>query len=517
MIVMEQCYSGAFIDIFRNADLTGFNTNQKRYIMTAAASNKYSYGNAFAQAWFKAVTTGRPSMKQSFITAKANDAAQALESPTDGAKSTSPATDPTTLYLGDPIVAKSIKILTPNGGESWQIGTTGYKYPVCWTQTGFSSSSTVNIELWNSAGSAKVRDIATSQPALAGMYGWTISASFTAGSYKVKIVSVEDSTKYSFSAAPFTITNAGSKGTFNVKSVKATDLTALTGAKIYIDTLDTTKTTEYSFTNQIPININHIVRVDLLGYYSPAGTYTLTAAGETQTPTFKMVDARNDEPPYVTLAINSVPPGALVKIQDMQTGDIVDTGIQTPGTTPVYTDPDNPTEIKQYKVSVSLDGYNDPDPQIVNVNKETTSPVYLDFVLIEKPKVAVKTLIVPNPLNLGKTGYFLALVKLPTGYKAADVDAGRVYCEKAKALRVVRIKLFPHIFIGIFSRQDLGVYPTGSQTLNVKGLVMKNGEYYPFLGSDNVNIINKPICPKEDVDNVLTMTDTQIFTKFNKL
>ena len=128
-----------------------------------------------------------------------------------------------------------------------------------------------------------------------------------------------------------------------------------------------------------------------------------------------------------------------------------------------------------------------------------------------------QVLIVPNPLNIGRTGYFLAFVKLPTGYKAADVDAGSVYCEGAKALKLVRINVFPQVFVGIFSRQDLGNYPTGTHQMYVWGAVKKNGNYVPFRGSYTVNVINKKVTTKEDVDNVMTMTDTQIFTKFNKL
>jgi hypothetical protein len=52
--------------------------------------------------------------------------------------------------------------------------------------------------------------------------------------------------------------------------------------------------------------------------------------------------------------------------------------------------------------------------------------------------------------------------------------------------------------------------------MNVKGLVMKNGGYDPFLASDNVNVVNIK-GQNEDYDNVMSMTDTQIFTKFNKL
>jgi len=77
--------------------------------------------------------------------------------------------------------------------------------------------------------------------------------------------------------------------------------------------------------------------------------------------------------------------------------------------------------------------------------------------------------------------------------------------------------VFPQIFVGIFSRQNLGNYPTGTNQMYVWGLVKKNSEYVPFRGSDTVTVINKKVTTKEDVDNVMTMTDTQIFTKFNKL
>jgi hypothetical protein len=129
--------------------------------------------------------------------------------------------------------------------------------------------------------------------------------------------------------------------------------------------------------------------------------------------------------------------------------------------------------------------------------------------------VVTQVLIVPQPLNIGRTGYFLAFVKLPTGYQAADVDAGSVYCEGAPALKLIRIKLFPQIFAAVFSRQDLGD-STGNIKMTVRGTIEKNGATIPFSGITNVNVIYKKITTKEDVDNVLTMPDAQVFTKFNK-
>jgi len=137
------------------------------------------------------------------------------------------------------------------------------------------------------------------------------------------------------------------------------------------------------------------------------------------------------------------------------------------------------------------------------------------IVTVTEANVVAQVLIVPQPLNIGRTGYFLAFVKLPTGYNAADVDAGSVYCENKQALKLVRINVFPQIFAAVFSRQDLAVSP-GNIKMTVRGTIRKNGATVPFSGSTNVNVINKKITIKEDVDSVMTMPDTQIFTKFNK-
>ena len=170
-----------------------------------------------------------------------------------------------------------------------------------------------------------------------------------------------------------------------------------------------------------------------------------------------------------------------------------------------------------YDVYVTKDGFIPSAKQTVYIEKPNPyrTETSLFFTLTKKAEVPAKVLIVPKPLNIGRTGYFMAFVRLPAGYKAADVDAASVYCEGVPALRLVRIKWFPQIFAAIFSRQDLGNYPTGTNQMNVWGIVKKNGEYDPFRGSDTVNVINKKVTSKEDVDNAMTLTDTQIFTRFN--
>ena len=137
------------------------------------------------------------------------------------------------------------------------------------------------------------------------------------------------------------------------------------------------------------------------------------------------------------------------------------------------------------------------------------------LVIVTEANINVQVQIVPQTLNIGRNGYFLAFVTLPPGYKAADVDAESVYCENIQALKLVRIKIFPQIFAAIFSRQDLAV-STGNIKMTVRGTIEKNGVVRPFSGITNVNVINKKATPKEDIDNVMTLSDTQIFTKFNK-
>jgi PKD repeat protein len=137
------------------------------------------------------------------------------------------------------------------------------------------------------------------------------------------------------------------------------------------------------------------------------------------------------------------------------------------------------------------------------------------LVTVTEANVVVQVQIVPQPLNIGKNGYFLAFVKLPAGYKAADVDAGSVYCENKQALRLIRINMFPQIFAAIFSRQDLAV-STGNIKMTVRGTITKNGATVPFSGVTSVNVINKKVTTKEDVDSVLNLSDSQIFNKFNK-
>jgi hypothetical protein len=101
----------------------------------------------------------------------------------------------------------TITVTSPNGGESWQRGTS---QTITWTYTG-SPGSTVNIVLVK--GSTEVGTIATGVSAGSsgkGSYTWTISSTGTTGSdYKISVQSATQSAIKDTSNAYFTLTPAG--------------------------------------------------------------------------------------------------------------------------------------------------------------------------------------------------------------------------------------------------------------------------------------------------------------------
>jgi PKD repeat protein len=62
--------------------------------------------------------------------------------------------------------------------------------------------------------------------------------------------------------------------------------------------------------------------------------------------------------------------------------------------------------------------------------------------------------IIPKTINLGSKGFFLAFVTLPESYKGATIDMKTVSCSGAKAVRMVRPKIFPRIAIFVFKTSD---------------------------------------------------------------
>jgi hypothetical protein len=180
-----------------------------------------------------------------------------------------------------------------------------------------------------------------------------------------------------------------------------------------------------------------------------------------------------------------------------------------------------------HTVSVEHDGYSTASQTVIIPETDCALPreerderiTYADFTLTPITDIVpTKILVVPQPLNIGRpASYFVAFVTLPSGSKAADVDAGSVYCQGAKALKLFRdSKLFPQTFAAVFRRGEMVGVPTtgGKVSMSVWGVIKKNGGNPYFRGSAQVNVINKKVTTKEDIDDVLKWTILQIFKFF---
>jgi len=103
--------------------------------------------------------------------------------------------------------------------------------------------------------------------------------------------------------------------------------------------------------------------------------------------------------------------------------------------------------------------------------------------------VPAKTTILPKTINLAGKGAFIAVVKLPAGYPAANVDKASVQCNGAVAKRVITTKVLPQYLLAVFRTSELkGVSPGNKVTLTVSGNLKGN---LRFEGSDTVKVIQK--------------------------
>jgi hypothetical protein len=255
--------------------------------------------------------------------------------------------------------------------------------------------------------------------------------------------------------------------------------------------------TDYTFRG-MPAG-TYTVQVTKSGYYSKSTTRTISP-GVTSTFSFTLSISNEIEPPpkYGSIAIDSTPPGATVIFDGTPQTDL-----ETPATIETSPGP--------HDVTVMLDTYLTPPAQTVTVERDTTKSV--TFTLEHGVPAIVK--IVPRTLNIASKGVFVAFVTLPSGYKAADVDAKSVFCEGAPALRLVRVKLFPRTFAAIFSREKLDVKAGDSVPLTVIGTIKYNGQNVKFAGTDTIKVISKKGTPKEDIDGVEKLTDEKVFSQHN--
>ena len=290
---------------------------------------------------------------------------------------------------------------------------------------------------------------------------------------------------------PFTL---GTAGTASVTSVPA-------GASILIDgVLQQDVVTNHDFTNIVPGP--HPIQVNLKDYY-PKSLKKTVYASKTTVYTFSLTKIPPNEielgPPWGTIDVDSTPPGAQVYIDGVAVA-----GMETPGWTNI--------EAKPHTVYVTLKDHVTPDPQTVDVIKGET--YYLKFPLVKITNVPVKVKIVPRTLNLASNGVFVAFITLPSSYKAADVDAKSVICEGAPALRLVRVKWLPQIFVAIFSREKLvNVKPGEDVKFTVTGTINKNGQPVQFSGSDSIKVMSKKVTTKDEYEDAMTWSDTKILSK----
>jgi hypothetical protein len=285
--------------------------------------------------------------------------------------------------------------------------------------------------------------------------------------------------------------------TFNlVRPVTIIVKTVPSGADIILDGEPAGQTTDTGATFVRPPGM-HTVSVSKTGYYGRSGSKNIIPPLTRWTFSWTLPLATNDVSPYGKIVVDSSPQDALIFV------DGAYAGVNTRGF--VETNPG------KYMVYVTLDGYGRPEAQEATVVAQHDTN--LMFTL--EPALPVTVSVVPRTLNIANKGKFIAFVRLPDGYQAADVDAKSVSCNGAPAERLIRWKATPRVFGAIFSRGKLaGVEPGDPVTFTLLGDIRTGGETVPISGSDAIRVISSSGKAKEDTDGVEKMTDGQIYDKF---
>lgn len=257
----------------------------------------------------------------------------------------------------------------------------------------------------------------------------------------------------------------------------------------------------------------YTVRVDKTGYLGKSLTRTLSQ-GATSTFTFTLSPAKNDIPqgtnptPYGFIHVSSEDvnhksiSGATVVVDG-----VPDLDLQTPATKQL--------DKGSHTVTVALEGYltiSDPWKGTITSGDDKV----LDPFVLKLSVPVKKVYILPRVLNIGRgDGKFLAIVRLPDAYKAADVDPKSVFCNWAPADKLIRTKAFPQIFVAIFTRKNLvGVLPENSVKFTVSGKITTMAGPVGFSGSDSIKVIKLSSKAKEDTDDVDKMIDDTIMKNF---
>jgi hypothetical protein len=526
-MVMEQCYGGGFVDNF----IGQYQGPEERVIATAANWNELSWGNAYSYQWISGVNGNGYSMQQAHENARDNDYYYNFQPPRENPQFSSYPTPDVgkNQYLVDcPVTppTPSITVQEP-GTTTWY---TGQKRDIIWTQAGISGKA-VTIELWK--GTTRVLpQIATVTLGneLTGTYQWTILSTLASGrDYWINIYE------------PVTGVSDRSDGSLTINKVRAGTLTTgklwvnstpvpkpnEVGALIYIDGVLQKDANGANILTNASFTLSsgtHDVGVERAGYYAVETTPVDVPLSGTKEKNFPLEllpppnddGTANDCVPLGTMDIRSTPDQhAKITIYD-------GSGVEIKWLKDLYTDTKTKIPPGMYTVKVEHDRFLTATQTGVEIVKPDCKDLYrdrrdviVDFELQPINDVPAIVKIVPRSLNLASKGYFMAFVTLPSGYKAADVDAKSVFCEGATALKLIRHKLFPRTFVAIFRRSDLWEVPTGNSVpMTVEGTIKQTLGNPVFSGSDKIKVISTKAI-REDTDDWEKMTDEKVFGQFN--
>jgi len=561
-IMMEQCNSGGFIDdVITNYNTvvgpTGLVTT--RMITTAATGEQVSNANDFSYPWISGVAKhdsngvmtfadvaptfdGSVSMVEAYTYAYAIDPSQRAGLETPQFSDYAAGTGSTNFLYTCAATQPTITVTSPTAGTIFTYGSTpAAAIPVTWSTTGLTSATNVKVELYKDS-MGWVAPIKSTNSATANSIGtaWSVPATLGDGpgsDYFVRISTtgttaasqvIGDSPKFTING----VTAQTAPATLLVRTQYPAG-TSKTGAEIYLSLRDpptppveggrTYLQTDYTFPDPaglFPIRSSTYYTVGIAGlvdtsttpathYYPDSATVLILPGANTQTFVLNRIPPTEvGNTPYGSISVTSTPEGATVFIDGSSVVDKTPTlphqvrSMQEDGVTPF-----------EHTVRVELAGHMS---QEKTVTVPDNTPVNVDFVLTKTPDVPAKVLIVPQPLNIGRPGYFAAFVKLPNQYKAADVIAASVSCNDAPALKLVRLKLFPHIFVAIFKRQDLvGVSSGDKVPFTVIGEIRQSDGNRIFTGTNYIKVINIKVTTKEPCDDLMTLPDTWVFTRFN--
>jgi len=274
-MVMEQCYSGGFVDNFT----TNYGGSQKRVIATAANGSEPSYGNGFSNVWTRGVAMvtddlrsvreadaspygngdGKINMSEAFKFANLTDpaATSSLANHEHPQYATKNEDSPKYLVSGACTSPNSITVTSPNGGETWYMG---YSRNITWTQTGLTGN--VRIDLYNVT--SKTNSTLTSTAtATSGSWPWTLPTSLNKScTYRINITSGSATDS---SDRPFSVQTTGAKGSMKVNT------TPVQNAFIYLDgwnqtAINSAYKTNYTWPALSFVPGSHIVTVKLAAY-----------------------------------------------------------------------------------------------------------------------------------------------------------------------------------------------------------------------------------------------------------